>query len=73
MKDVKDFIDYHAEKLGISREEYVAYYLTGMNSLATDGSLESKVTEAVEEYDGAWKSYEQDLMIMNLSGARHIL
>ena len=60
MKDVKDFIDYHAEKLGISREEYVAYHMSGTGE---SGASESKIVEAVEEYDGTWKSYEEDLMI----------
>tara|TARA_R110002096_G_scaffold1004_4_gene5380 strand:+ start:703 stop:1332 length:630 start_codon:yes stop_codon:yes gene_type:complete len=49
VKDVKDFTKYHSEKLGISEKDYVTYYLTNEN---------------VEEYDGTWKSYEEDLMIM---------
>jgi len=47
VKDVKDFIDYHANKLGMPREEYVTYY----------------VGEDTSTYDGAWKTYEQDLII----------
>ena len=49
MKDVKDFTKYHADKLGISEEDYSTYYSTNEN---------------VAEYEGAWKSYEEDLMIM---------
>ena len=48
MKDVKDFTKYHADKLGISVEDYSMYYSTNEN---------------VVEYDGTWKSYEEDLMI----------
>ena len=28
MKNIKDFIDFHAEKANMTREEYVAYYLS---------------------------------------------
>ena len=48
MKDVKDFAKYHADKLRISKEDYSMYYSTNEN---------------VVEYDGTWKSYEEDLMI----------
>lgn len=28
MDNIKDFIDFHAERAGMTREEYTAYYLS---------------------------------------------
>ena len=57
MKDVEDFIDYHANRLGISREEYIAYH-SNLNH-----AVGGVIAESIKEYDGARKSYEEDLII----------
>lgn len=56
MSNIKDFIDFHAERAGMTREEYTAYYLSEKKETDVYNYTDYSNTTLKSDIDQKWKA-----------------